>query len=185
MASFGPTDQTNAGMNQLQGNAGTTGTAGGQLLNLGGGNTQAGANFFQTLLGGNQANTATALQPDVNRVNQANQQTLQAVNTLQPRGGGRSSTLFSLPFQGNQQIQALFNGARTTAAQTLPQIGLGQTGAGTNLFNVSNTGAADLAHISQAQQAFADAQKWKIFQTAMGGLAGGLTGRAGGAAGGA
>lgn len=144
-------------INQLLANSGTTANSGAGLLNLGSQNTQSGANFFRSMLSGNAADTAAVLQPDINRVNAANQQTLQAANNLAPRGAGRSSTLFSLPFQGNQQIQSLFNGARTTAAQALPQIGAGQTNAGANLFGVSNQGAGTAAEAALRQQSINNA----------------------------
>lgn len=102
-------------------------------------NIQSGANFFQTLLGGNKANTAAALQPDINRIKEATQGALQGASTLMPRGGGRYATLFDQPFQTQKQIGNLFSGMRTAAGQALPQIGgqqaqIGQTAA-SNLFN--------------------------------------------------
>ncbi len=178
MASFGPSDQMNSATNQLTANNAAASGAAGPNVSAGTANLGAGANFFKTLLGGSAADTSAMLQPDINRVNAANQQTLQAVNTLTPRGGGRSSTLFALPFQGNQQIQGLFNGARTQAAQALPQIGAQQGSLGANLFNIGNQGAESLGKLGLAQQEFTDQQKWKLFQT----LAGAAAGFAGGGA---
>ena len=139
-------------VNQLQSNAATTAGQGLNQLNQGAANTNAGANFFKTILGGSAADTSALLQPDINRINAGNQQTLQAVSNLAPRGGGRSSTLFQLPFAGTQQIQSLFNNARSTAASALPQIGAGQTSAGTNLFNASTGASADQARAVLEQQ---------------------------------
>lgn len=164
--SFGPTAQTSAAMTGLQSNAGKESAAGGNLLDLGTGNTQAGANFFQTLLHGNQANTTAMLQPDINRIRGAQQGTLQAVSTLMPRGGGRSAELFSLPFQGNQQIQGLFNQTRAAAPQALAQIGAGQTNAGANLFGLGNQANTNLGELGQRQQQLTN-QMWQ-------GLGGGL-----------
>jgi hypothetical protein len=153
--SFGPTAQerqfsgglTNAG-NQatnailpaaLQ-QSGAAFNSGQNLLNMGQGNTAAGTSFFNTLLNGNRQQATQALQPDIDRIRQAQQGTLQAVSTLMPRGGGRSGTLFQLPFQGNAQIQSLYNGIRPAAANTLTQAGLSQTGQGANLFGIGNQG---------------------------------------------
>ncbi len=185
MASFGPTDQMNAATNTLTAN--NTAASGAALPNVSAGtsNLASGANFFRNILGGNQADTTALLQPDINRINAANQQTLQGVSTLTPRGGGRSSSLFALPFQGNQQIQSLFNGLRGQAAQALPSIGAQQGSLGSNLFDISNTGSESLGKLGLAQQEFTDAQKWKLFRTIAGGLAGGMAGGAGGAGGGA
>ncbi len=112
--------------------------AGQQQLEGGAGNVNSGANFFNTVLNGNRQNTTSMLQPDINRINQANQGTLQGVSTLMPRGGGRSGTLFNLPFQAKQQIQGLYGGARAGAAGQLGQLGLGRLGAGQGLFGVGN-----------------------------------------------
>lgn len=153
--SFGPTAQekqfsgglTNAG-NQatntiLPAALKQSGEAFGQgqnMLNMGGGNTTAGTSFFNTLLNGNRQNATQMLQPDIDRIRQAQQGTLQAVSTLMPRGGGRSGTLFQLPFQANSQIQSLFNTVRPQAAGALTQAGLQQTGQGANLFGIGNQG---------------------------------------------
>ncbi len=180
MASFGPTDQMNQAFSTLGANNTAASGAAVPNVNSGTSNLAAGANFFKTILGGNQADTSALLQPDINRVNNANQQTLQAVSTLTPRGGGRSASLFALPFQGNQQIQQMFNGARAGAASQLPQIGSAQGSLGSNLFNIANTGAESLGKLGLAQQQFTDAQKWKLFQTIAGGAAG-FAGGGGGA----
>jgi len=89
-------------------------------------------------LSGNQANTAATLQPNINQIRQSNQQQLQGISTLSPRGGGRSGTLYGASYAPNQQIQSLFGNARTTAATALPQIGLQQQAIGTNLVGAGN-----------------------------------------------
>jgi hypothetical protein len=155
--SFGPTAQTNSAFGTLEGNNAATSAAAPGLVSSGTQNVNQGANFFKTLLSGNQADTAAALQPSINQTNAANQQTLQGVSTLMPRGGGRSGTLFALPFQGNQQIQSLFNNARTQAATALPQIGSTQLNAGSNLFNIANSGAGTLGNLGQNQQQLTNA----------------------------
>ena len=103
------------------------------------GNIQSGANFFNTLLSGNRANTMSLLQPDINRIQQMNQGALQGASTLMPRGGGRFATLFNQPFQTNRALTDLFGGLRGQAASALPGIGAQQAQIGTtnaqNLFN--------------------------------------------------
>lgn len=186
MGSFGSTGTTNTGMQALNQsntglfqNAATIQPQAGALLNMGTGNTQAGANYFHNLLGGNQAETSSLLAPDIARIQGGQQQALQAASTLMPHGAGRSGTLFQLPFQANQQVQSLYNNARGGAAGALAGIGAGQTGAGGNLFNVA-TGAlgtagnqgAQLAHIGQTQQQFADKMWMDIAKMVLGGVAG-------------
>jgi hypothetical protein len=143
--SFGPGKAEQSATSALQGVTGTaTGNsanqiaAGTNLLNTGGTNVASGTNFFNTLLNGNQANTTAMLQPNINQIRQANQNSIQGLSTLMPRGGGRSSTLFSAAYAPESQIQNLFGGARTTAAQALPQIGLQQQQNATNLFGTGN-----------------------------------------------
>lgn len=152
MSSFGPNAQTQQAMTQLGSNAPQTAGFGGQLVAPGIANTNTAANFFRTLFSGDRASTTAALQPDINRIREGQQQTLQAASTLMPRGGGRSGTLFQLPFQTNSMIQNLFNGARTAAGTALGNLGLGQANAGTGLFNTSNQAAGDLGQLGQRQQ---------------------------------
>lgn len=125
--------------NQSVANSGTEIGQGNQSLATGGQNINSGTSFLNTVLNGNQANTSALLQPSVNQIRQANQQQLQGISTLSPRGGGRSGTLYGASYAPNQQIQSLFGNARTTAATTLPQIGLAQQGIGTNLINSGNS----------------------------------------------
>ena len=156
---FGTTNTTKTAENNLGGlsnqafqNSGTDLAAGKQalgagqgILNSGAGTTQAGTNFFNTLLNGNQANTTALLQPNIQQIRNSDQNAIQAASTLMPRGGGRSSTLFQQPFMNNQQIGGLYNTARSGAAGQLAQIGqgqqqigLGQQGIGANLFSTAN-----------------------------------------------
>jgi hypothetical protein len=161
--SFGPTNATNAAMNNLGGvsnqafaNNKAATDAGSGLLATGEQNTQSGTNFFNTMLNGNQANTTALLQPNIDQIKNAQQNTLQATSTLMPRGGGRSGTLFAAPYQANQNIQNLFNQTRGGAASTLGQLGLAQQGLGANLFGVGNQAlgaatGANTANLTAAQ----------------------------------
>lgn len=138
-------------------------SAGSGLLGIGGQNVSSGTNFFNTLLNGNSANTAATLAPSINQIQSGVANNLNAVNTLMPRGGGRSSALFGQSFAPQSQIQSLFNNARTTAASTLPQIGLQQQQLGSGLFGLGNqslsaaTGANSvLANSGMQQQYFSN-----------------------------
>lgn len=116
-----------------------------QYLNSFSNTLAAPTNYFQNLLSGNKAQTTAALAPDINRINDQNTGTLQSTSTLTPRGGGRSSTLFNLPFAGTTQTAGLYNGARAGAAQGLTGIAgeQGQVGTQTGTLgaNLLNTGA--------------------------------------------
>lgn len=137
---------------------------GGENMNTGSGNVASGTNLFNTILHGNSANTTAALQPSIDEIRKGSTGTLNSINTLMPRGGGRSGTLFDQSFAPHAAIQNLFSGMRTTAGQALPQIGLAQQGIGTNLFNLGNqalnTGAGinnNIAGIGFQTQARSDA----------------------------
>jgi hypothetical protein len=144
--SFGPSQaQKNANntaggiTEQANANSGNATSQGNTNLGTGGANINSGTNFLNTLLNGNAANTSALLAPTIAQNRTTNQNTLQSLNTLMPRGGGRSGTLFNAAYAPSVNTQNLFNNARTTAATTLPQIGLGQQGIGTNLLNAGNT----------------------------------------------
>src|ERR1700722_18277268 len=106
--SFGPTAQTSQAIGALGSNSQYAGANAPNLFS-------SGTNYFQTLLNGNRQNTGTMLQPNINQIQGAEQNTLQGTNTLTPRGGGRFGTDYSVPFAANTQIQNLFNGARAGA----------------------------------------------------------------------
>jgi hypothetical protein len=173
--SFGPSATTKTAENQLGGISQQAtnqqlpmfNAAGTTALDTGAGNINAGTNFFQTLLGGNAANTAAALQPSIDQIRQGTTGNLNAASTLMPRGGGRSAALFGQSFAPQAQIQNLFNSARTGAASALPQIGLGQQGIGTNLFGLGNqalqigsNASGNMANVGQQQQQITN-QLWQ------------------------
>jgi hypothetical protein len=129
------------------------------LMGQGQGTVQPAVNLFNTLLAGNRANTTAALQPSIDQIREGSTNSLNAISTLTPRGGGRYGSLFAHSMAPQGQIQNLFNTARTTAAQTLPQIGLQEMGMGTNLFGLANSALgtagnlnSSLAEIGQRQQ---------------------------------
>lgn len=143
--SFGSSNTVKAAQNNLGGISNTATANSGTELGLGtsalgtGQQTTANAtNFFNTLLNGNAANTNALLQPNIQQIRNANQNSIQAASTLMPRGGARSSTLFQQPFQNNAQIGNLFTGMRSNAASGLGQIGLAQQGIGAGLVNTAN-----------------------------------------------
>jgi hypothetical protein len=179
--SFGGGTDYNRGINNLGGSSNlalnslfpAAFTGGQRQLQQGSTNTGQAGNYFNTLLNGNRANTTAMLQPDINRIQGAQQGTLQSASTLMPRGGGRSGTLFQLPFQGNSQIQSLFGGARSGAAGQLGQLGLGQGGLGANLFGAA-TGGLNSANSANADMVRAALAMKQRSDSLAGGLGGGL-----------
>jgi hypothetical protein len=181
--SFGTNRSTSTAENNLSGTSNAAlntllpaeTSAGSGLLGVGGNNVSAGTNYFNTLLNGNSANTAATLAPSINQIQGGTANTLNAVNTLMPRGGGRSSALFGQSFAPQSQIQGLFNNARTTAATTLPQIGLQQEQLGGGLFGLGNQSlsAATGANSSLGSLGL---QQQQINNQLFGGLGAGLFG---------
>lgn len=179
--SFGPSNTTKTGMNDTSGAFNTAvnqqlpmfNQLGSGALGTGGANVTSGTNFLNTLLNGNQANTAAALQPGINEIRSGVNNALTGVNTLAPRGGGRSSANYALSFAPQSQIQTLFNNARTGAASALPQIGLAQQGIGSGLLGMGNqalqTGTGAANNLTQA-----GLQQQQISNSLAGGLGGGL-----------
>lgn len=144
-------------------------------LGAGADTVQSGTNWLQTILGGNQANTTAALQSSIDQIRSGTSGTLNAINTLMPRGGGRYGALFGQALAPQSQVQNLFNTARTTAAAALPQIGLQRMGVGTNLFNIGNSAlgnagnmSANLARLGQVDTARSDAINAAIGQAVFG-----------------
>lgn len=139
-----------------------------QTMQQGQGLFNSGVNFFNTLANGNQGNTAAVLQPNIDQIRQGVQGATQAVNTLQPRGGGRAGTNYGLSFAPQQQIGNLFGQARLAGASALPSLGmqqsnlgLGQAGLGGNLFGIGAQGlnAATGANSALEQAAYQQQQQ--------------------------
>jgi len=181
--SFGPSGTTKTAENNLGGISSTAvntlfpqvTTAGGNMLGQGAADVTSGTNFLNTLLNGNKANTTAMLQPSIDDIRKANTNTLGAISTLTPRGGGRSSALFGQSFSPTQQIQNLFNTGRTAAATSLPQIGLGQEGVGTNLFNIG-TGALNAGTGASSNLGSMGLQSQQISNSLFSGLGSGIMG---------
>ncbi len=174
--SFGGGTDYNRGINNLGGSSNLALNSlfpaafggGNRELQAGSNNTAAGGNYFNTLLNGNRANTTAMLAPNIQQIQGAQQGALQGASTLMPRGGGRSGTLFNLPFQGNQAIQSLYSGARSGAGSTLANLGLGQGGLGANLFGQATGGLNSANNANQAMAGLGLQQKQMSNQTAAG-----------------
>lgn len=156
-------------------NYGTTGAGG---LNSGLNNLSPVANWFQTIMNGNKQATLNQLQPQIQQIQQGQNTALQTANTLAPRGGGRSATLFDQPFEAQKQIAGQYAGARAGAPGGLQAAGTAQgalgsaaAGAGSQFGNVANTSNNNLLNYGLNQQQQANQQA-----TSAGGLFGKLIG---------
>lgn len=145
-------------------------------------------NYFQNILSGNNANTTSALAPEISKIGGNLNQTMQSTAQLAPRGGGRSSMLFNLPYQAASQTAGVYNQARPQAANALTgiagqlgSVGLGQEGVGTSLYGTGgslfNSGANFMQAGNQAAGTFGNqaAQQAEAKRQA-GGAGGGFLG---------
>lgn len=164
---FGPSNTTKTAENNLSGTSNlalnnlfpTVTGKGEQQFNAGAPNINAGTGFFNSILNGNRADATATLQPDIDRIREAHANTLKAINTLMPRGGGRSSALFNESFAPTGEIGNLFSAIRPQAAAALPQIGLQQQQQGLGYFGLgapslgaATTSNANLGNLGQTQQ---------------------------------
>lgn len=111
-------------------------------------------NYYRSILSGNTADTTQALAPQIQAIQDRLNEALKTSSTLDPRGGGRASTLFSLPNQANTQITNLYNTARPAAAASLTDIGSREGSLGTGLISAGNSATGQgLANNLLSQQA--------------------------------
>lgn len=111
------------------------------------------ANWFQTIMNGNRSAVLNQLQPQIQQIQGGMNTGLQTANNLTPRGGGRGSELFQLPFEAQKDIASQYAAARAGAPAGLqsaataegalgasagglsPEFGNLRLGANTNLLN--------------------------------------------------
>jgi len=124
-------------------------SAGTGMLNLGNANTQAGTNFFNTILNGNRANTTALMAPNIAAARQGTQDNLTAINNLDPRGGGRSGSLFQTMMAPNHDLTQQFGALRAQAPQFLASTGLAQSGQGAGLMGQGMQGLQLPASVQQ------------------------------------
>lgn len=167
-------DQTSGAMGGL----GATGTSGLNFMNSYGQQGQQGlnsglnhlspvTNWFQSIMSGNKAATMNQMQPQIQQINQGQNQALQTANSLAPRGGGRSATLFDAPFNAQKQIAEQYAGARAgapaglqSAATAEGALGSAAGGLGSAYGGVgaqANNGLLNYG-LNQQQQAYTQAQ---------------------------
>lgn len=86
--------------------------------------------YYGGLLSGDRGRTMSTQAPDINRINQSYDNTLQTQSALTPRGGGRASLLSEAPYARQRDITTLLQQSRPQAAQGLLQAGqaVGQQG---------------------------------------------------------
>lgn len=147
--------------------------AGTGMLNLGNANTQAGTNFFNTILNGNRANTTALMAPNIQAARQNAQDALSSATNLSPRGGGRTGSLFETMLAPNRALTEQFNMFRGQAAPQLTQVGLQQSGQGAGLMGQGMQGLSLPANIMGDQRDYQNKLRQQSNQF-WSGLGGGL-----------
>jgi hypothetical protein len=145
------------------------------------------ANWFQTIMGGNKQATLNQLQPQIQQDQQGLNTGLQTASTLSPRGGGRSSTLFDLPFAAQQQVAQQYGSARAAApaglqsaataqgalGSSLGQLGTSTAGVGAQYGSLANTANNNILNYG-VQNGIARNQNASATGSGFGQLAGGI-----------
>lgn len=122
--------------NNLMSSYGNTGTQG---LNAGLNNLAPVANWFQTIMNGNKQATLNQMQPQIQQTQGGLNTALQTSSTLAPRGGGRSSTLFDLPFAAQQSIANQYSAARAGAPAGLQSAATAQGALGASAGGIGSS----------------------------------------------
>lgn len=144
---------------------GDTGAAG---LNSGLNNLNPVANWFQTIINGNKQATLNQMQPQIQQTEGGLNTALQTNTSLAPRGGGRSGTLFDLPFEAQKQIAGSYDAARAgapaglqSAATAQGALGSSAAGAGAQFGQVGTGANNNLLNygLNQQQQSYTQAQQ--------------------------
>lgn len=144
------------------------GQTGSQGLNSGLNNLTPVANWFQTIMNGNKQATLNQMQPQIAQTEGGLNTALQTGSTLAPRGGGRSSTLFDLPFEAQKDIASQYAAARAgapaglqSAATAQGALGASAAGAGAQFGQIGNQANNNLLNygLSQQQQSYTQAQQ--------------------------
>lgn len=162
MAQWQHDPQLNYSYNLLQ-------DTGKQQYDTGKGNTAQGmsdlnapTSYFRKLLSGDPNELMSALNPELDNISTQFNQVRRMISD-QPRGGGKTSVLASMPAQQIGAISNLYSGARRGAANSLTDIagreaqtGLAQTGMG-----IQNMGEA--SGIAQQGRMFDSQNSWKSF----------------------
>lgn len=114
-----PNPQEDQTLKLLQGSMQANQQTGQNLVHMGQQTIGQPLNYYQGILSGNRGDIQSALQPELNRVNEGFQNARQTSAELMPRGGARASQIGALPFQQQQAQSELMQGARPQAAGAL------------------------------------------------------------------
>ncbi len=143
------------------------GTAGATGLNAGLNNLTPVANWFQTIMNGNKQAVLNQMQPQIAQTEGGLNTALNTASTLNPRGGGRSATLFNAPFDAQKQIAGSYDAARAAAPAGLQSaataqgaLGSSAAGAGAQFGNVGTQANNSLLNygLNRQQQNYTQAQ---------------------------
>lgn len=104
----------------------STASGGQNLLNTGGDILSKPTNYYGGILAGNTADIMNAMSPEINAARAQYQAARRGVDQFAPMGGGRASTMASLPFQQAGTVSNIIAQARPQAANAMTGIGMGE-----------------------------------------------------------
>lgn len=110
-------------------------------------------NFWQSILNGNQQNTAIELAPTVNNIRSQSRQAEKSALEFLPRGGGQTETLSEIPYQRANAVTGAITNLAAQAPNELAQIGLAEGGLADSALNSSTSSAASGLNFLQASSA--------------------------------
>ena len=102
------------------------GSTGQNLMQTGGSATGQAMDYYSKLLSGNPAAMSQAIQPEAGAIRQQYDQLRKQTDQFAPMGGGRASTMMSLPYKQQSDIGKLLAQVRPNAALQLGGLGTQQ-----------------------------------------------------------
>ena len=105
------------------------------LIGLGTSQMQQPVNYWSSILNGNRATMTSAMAPEISRIGQGYQTALNTSTALNPRGGTSAEFNAEMPYQQQNQVSTLLQGARPEAAKNLFAAGQATTQAGTSVMD--------------------------------------------------
>lgn len=133
------------------------------------------ASYYRKLLSGDPTELLSAVSPQVDQISMQFDQIRRMISD-QPRGGGKTSVLASLPVSEAQSVANLESNAKSGAAQGLANIAGTETQAGQNEIGVGLSGAGQAAQIASGGRQQDISSSWKtMFQNLIGNSVSGLS----------
>lgn len=147
LAGSAANNATSAGRGVLNATASNASQNANNLLGIASQGLGSTANFYSTLMSGNQQQIQQLLGPEISGIGQQYNQVAQQTAQLNPRGGSSAAAVTQLPFQKESTIGNAILSAPLTGASGLLNTSSTAGGLGTNLFNTAAGAGSALGNI--------------------------------------